>query len=71
MNMGWYPTVVLYLGIFDASAIMLGGVACAFVILMGWDASKLWDRILPATFMLIGSNIAAALILGATRWLLS
>lgn len=68
--MNWYPTVVLYLGLFDASVIMLGGVIGAFVILMGWDAQKLWERVFPAVAMLIGSNVAAAIILAATRWLL-
>lgn len=68
--MSWYPTVVLYFGLFDAGTIMLMGLVAAFVILMGWDAKKLWDRVGPAVGILIGSNIAAALVLGATRWLL-
>jgi hypothetical protein len=69
--MEWYPTVVLYLGLFDAGAIMFGGLSAAFVILMGWDAQKLWERIFPALGMLIASNVAAAITLAATRWLLS
>ncbi len=68
--MTWYPTIVLYFGLFDAGVIMLGGVIAAFVILMGWDAKKLWDRIFPALGVVIGSNVAAAIILAATRWLL-
>lgn len=67
--MSWYPHVVLFVGLFDAAATMLGGLASAVVILMGWDAAKLWERVLPAGGALIVSNIAAALILGATRWL--
>ena len=61
--MNWFQTVVLYLGIVDAIAIMLGGLVTAIVILGGWDAAKLWERIWPATAVLIGSNIAAAIIL--------
>ncbi len=68
--MSWYPTVVLYFGLFDAGVIMLGGVVASFVILMGWDAKKLWERIFPALATVIGSNVAAAIILAATRWLL-
>jgi hypothetical protein len=68
--MEWYPTIVLSLGIFDAIAIMLGGLVTAFIVLMGWDAQKLWDRIWPALGILIGSNIAASIILTATHWLL-
>lgn len=69
--MSWYPQVVLYMGIFDAGVIMLLGLVATVVILLGWDARKLWERVFPAVSMLIGSNIAAALILGATRWLLA
>lgn len=68
--MTWYPTIVLYFGLFDAGIIMLGGVVASFVILMGWDAKKLWERIFPALATVIGSNVAAAFILAATRWLL-
>lgn len=68
--MSWYPTVVLYMGLLDAGALLLGGVVAALVVLMGWDASKMWERVGPAMGLLIGSNVAAALILTATRWLL-
>lgn len=59
--------LISYLGLFDVGLIMIGGAVSAFVVLMGWDAKALWERIWPATFCLIGSNIAAAIIL----WLLS
>lgn len=68
--MPWYPIVVLYMGVFDAGVIMLGGLIAAFVILMGWDAKKLWERIAPALGCVVGSNIAAAIILACTHWLL-
>lgn len=68
--MTWYPLVVLYGGLFDAGVIMLGGLLAAFTILMGWDAEKLWERLFPAMGALIGSNIAAAIILGVTHWTL-
>lgn len=67
--MDWFAKTVLYVGLFDAGAILLGGAVGSFVILMGWDARKLWDRVFPAIAMLIGSNIAAAVTLWATRWL--
>lgn len=68
--MPWYPTLVLYFGLFDAGAIMVGGLILAAAFLLGYDASKLWDRVGPALGTVIGSNIAAALILGATRWMI-
>lgn len=57
---------IFYMGVTDAGLIMAGGAASAFVVLMGWDAKALWERIWPATLCLVGSNIAAAIIL----WLL-
>lgn len=66
----WYPTMVFYFGLFDAGIIMLGGLLVTTYILVGWDYGKMFDRIFPALATLIGSNIAAAVILGATRWLI-
>lgn len=66
----WYPTMVFYFGLFDAGMIMLGGLLVTTYILVGWDYGKMFDRIFPALATLIGSNIAAAVILGATRWLI-
>jgi len=68
--MSWYPALVFYFGLFDAGIIMLGGLAIATYILLGWDYGKVWDRVFPALGTVIGSNVAASLILGATRWLI-
>lgn len=67
--MSWFPIVVFYIGTFDAIITMLGGLLAAFVILMGWDARKLWERLFPAGLAVIISNIAAAFILAAIHWL--
>jgi len=40
---------IFYMGVTDAGLIMAGGAASAFVVLMGWDAQALWERIWPAT----------------------
>lgn len=69
--MQWFSTVVLYLGIFDAAVILIGGLLAAFVILMGWDAQKMWERIGPALGMVVGSTVAASIMLAVTRWMLS
>lgn len=68
--MNWYPTLVFYFGLFDAGAIMAGGLFVAFCILIGKEAGTIIERIGPALGTIIGSNIAVALILGATRWLI-
>lgn len=67
--MTWYPTLVFYMGIFDAGIIMLGGLVVAVFILAGLDYGKLFERVGPALGVIVGSNVAAAIILGATRWL--
>jgi hypothetical protein len=64
--MPWLKLLVLYVGVFDAALIMAGGLATALVVVMGWDAQNFWDRIWPATFALIGSNVAAVLVLWVT-----
>mgnify|MGYP001584263968 CR=1 FL=1 len=68
--MTWYPTLVFYFGLFDAGLIMLGGLIVAVFILIGKEVGPIMERIGPALGTIIGSNIAAALILGATRWLI-
>lgn len=68
--MNWYPTLVFYIGITDAAIIMVGGVAVALMLLFGGDVTKLLGRIGPALGTLIGSTIAAAIVLGITKWAL-
>lgn len=69
--MPWYSNAIFYMGIFDAAVLLLGGLVAALVVLMGWDAARIWDRVGPAVAAMIGSNVAAAVILTATRWLIT
>lgn len=69
--MGWYPNVIFYIGMFDAGVLMLGGLASGLVIMMGWDAAKLWERVWPATAIMIATNVGAALLLAAVKWLIA
>jgi len=71
MKMTWYPSVVYYMGLLDAGLIMAGGITVAIFFIFKMDIADLWDRVAPALGTLIGTNIAAAIILGATRWLIS
>ncbi len=68
--MAWYPSLVFYFGLFDAGLIMLGGLFVASYVLLGVDYNKMFERVGPALGTIIGSNIAASIILGATRWLI-
>lgn len=67
--MNWYLTFIFYLALFDAALAMAGGMVSAGVILTGVKADILWERIWPAVWIVIGSNVAAALILGGARYL--
>lgn len=69
--MTWYPTLVFYMGLLDAGLIMAGGITVATFFIFKMDTADLWDRVGPALGTLVGSNVAAAIILGATRWLIS
>lgn len=68
--MAWYPTMVFYFGIFDAGLIMAGSLLIAVFILLGKEWDKVFERVGPALGTIIGGNIAAAIILGATKWLM-
>jgi len=68
--MAWYPALVFWMGLLDAGLIMAGGITISIFFIFKMDTADLWDRVGPALGTLIGSNIAAAIILGATRWLI-
>jgi hypothetical protein len=61
--------VILYVGLFDAAAIMLLGLIAAIITLMGWDARKFWDRIVPACGILIAASVAAVIVTAGTTWI--
>lgn len=69
--MAWYPTVIFYMGLMDAGVVMVGGLVVATMFIFKINTDDLLERAGPAVGVLIGSNIAVAIILGATRWLIS
>lgn len=70
--MDFMSRTVFYLGIVDAALIMLFGIAIAIAFLLGAKdfRDKLMDRAFPALAIIVGASIAAALVLGAIRFLL-
>lgn len=70
-DMSWIPRLVYYVGIFDAGVIMLGGLVMTVLIICGYEIRKFWERIGPALLCLILSNLAAAIVLVATRYMAS
>lgn len=68
--MNWYPKLVFCFGLLDAGLIMAGGLFVAGCILVGKAWQPVFERVGPALATVIGSNVGAAIILGATRWLI-
>lgn len=68
--MTWYPTLIFYMGLIDAGVVMFGGLVVAIMFIFKINTDDLLERAGPAVGVLIGSNIATAIILGATRWLI-
>ena len=67
--MNWYTSFVFYMGSFDAAVCLVGGLVVATMFIFKINTDDLFERAGPAIGVLIGSNFAAAIILGATRWL--
>lgn len=65
--MNWLTKIVFYMGLVDAAIIMAGGIAVAIKILLGQEVEGFMKRVAPAIGVLVGSNIASALILFATQ----
>jgi hypothetical protein len=64
--------IALYIGVGDASALLLMGVVSAALFLFDIDgADFFWKRLWPAVGILLATSVAAVLILLATRWIAS
>jgi hypothetical protein len=63
--------VALYIGAFDAAALLLMGVVSAALFLFGVEAKMFWERLWPAVGILLATSVAAVLILLASTWISS
>jgi hypothetical protein len=62
--------LVMWIGIFDAVAIIIFGAVSAALLIFASEEfrNKFFDKVGMAIFVLIGSSIAAAIVLAVTRW---
>ena len=67
--MAAYPTIVLYIGVLDALFVLVLGAVSAVLYLFDIKADAFFQRIVPAVLVLIGTSIAAGIILAITRWI--
>ena len=57
-----------WVAIADAGVVMVAGLTAAFLTLTGWDTKNFYDRVVPATGIVVGTTLAAGAILAASRW---
>ena len=62
-----FGTIVLYIGMLDAAIVLLMGIVAALLYLFGKEAKVFYDRVVPATLILVATSIAAGVILLAAR----
>lgn len=64
-----YPTIVAFIGIMDATIILVMGLLSAILYLTDYKAEVFWNRIWPATGVLIGTSIGAGIVFTITHWI--
>lgn len=62
-------TIALYIGVFDAFALLLMGIISAWLYLFGIEAKMFWDRVWPAAGIMLATSAASVLILITSRWI--
>lgn len=61
--------IFFYIGAFDAVMVAVVGVIGAVLVLLGIDTSKYADRVVPAAAILVGTSLAAGVIMLLTNWI--
>lgn len=69
MMMDNFNVIVLWMGAMDAMVIMTLGIACAVIYMFKLDATAFWDRVVPATSVLVGTSVAAGIVMLVARWI--
>lgn len=64
-----YPTIVIFIGILDAIIILVMGIVSAFLWLIDYKGISFWERVWPATWVLIGSTVGAGIVFTITRYI--
>lgn len=64
-------SVALYIGVMDASVLLIMGIVSAALFLFGTEADYFWSRLWPAVGILLATSVAAVLVLLASRWIAS
>lgn len=66
-----YPTIVSFIGVLDAVIILIMGIVSAGLWLTNYKADAFWERIWPATGVLIGTSVGAGIVFTITRYVAS
>jgi hypothetical protein len=57
------------IGMIDAGVIVVMGIIAAGIIIAGKEAKIFWDRVVPACGVLIGTSIAAGIVMLVSEWM--
>lgn len=61
-------TVVLWIGVIDAFAILAIGVIAAVSTLFDIALERFWSNLMPTVFILVGTSVAAGIVMLIARW---
>ncbi len=64
-----FGSIVIWLGVADAILVLCVGLIAAFLVVTGKDSDIFWRRVMPATWILVGTSIAAGVIVFVARWI--
>ena len=62
-------SLIFWISAFDAVAITVVGAIAAGMFILGREMDQFMDRIVPAAAILIGTSLAAGIIMSLGRWL--
>ena len=64
-----FGKIVLYLGMFDTAMILMVGVVAAVLYLFKVEPEFFYERVLPAVGIIVGTTIAAGIVMAVTKWI--
>lgn len=60
--------IIYIVGVVDAAAVTIAGLVAASLQILGKDSEIFWNRVAPATGTLVGTSIAAGVIMLGAKW---
>lgn len=61
--------IVFWIGAFDAVLIVGIGAICAAFVVLNKESEAIFQRILPATMILVATSFGAGVVMSLAKWL--